>query len=88
VRAPALSGPADASQATQATAPRTVPGAEGETAPGTAPASRAGRADHGGDDELVDLLDPEVLAAETEPAGAGLSPEERLKQAFPGAQEV
>jgi DNA polymerase III subunit gamma/tau len=35
-----------------------------------------------------DLLDPAVLAAETELAGAGLSPEERLKQAFPGAQEV
>jgi DNA polymerase-3 subunit gamma/tau len=35
-----------------------------------------------------DLLDPEVLAAETEPAGAGLSPQERLKQAFPGAHEV
>ncbi|HTT87760.1 MAG TPA: hypothetical protein VMF60_10350, partial [Acidimicrobiales bacterium] len=35
-----------------------------------------------------DLLDPVVLAAETEPAGAGPSPEERLKRAFPGAQEV
>ena len=35
-----------------------------------------------------DLLDPAVLAAETELAGVGLSPEERLKQAFPGAQEV
>jgi DNA polymerase-3 subunit gamma/tau len=35
-----------------------------------------------------DLLDPAVLAAETELAGAGLSPEERLKQAFPGAEEV
>ncbi len=35
-----------------------------------------------------DLLDPAVLAAETELAGAGLTPEERLKQAFPGAQEV
>ena len=39
-------------------------------------------------DEGPDLLDPEVLAAETEPAGAGLTPEQRLKQAFPGAQEV
>ena len=38
--------------------------------------------------EEPDLLDPAVLAAETEPAGAGLTPEERLKQAFPGAQEV
>ena len=35
-----------------------------------------------------DLLDPAVLAAETELAGAGLTPEERVKQAFPGAQEV
>jgi hypothetical protein len=35
-----------------------------------------------------DLLDPVVLAAETELAGAGLSPEERLKQAFPGAEEI
>ncbi len=35
-----------------------------------------------------DLLDPDVLAAETEPAGAGLTPQERLKQAFPGAHEV
>jgi DNA polymerase-3 subunit gamma/tau len=38
--------------------------------------------------ESPDLLDPAVLAAETEPAGAGLTPQERLKQAFPGAQEV
>jgi DNA polymerase-3 subunit gamma/tau len=51
-------------------------------APATGPEARSG------DDELVDFLDPEVLEAETEPAGAGLSPEERLKQAFPGAQEV
>ena len=35
-----------------------------------------------------DLLDPAVLEAETDLAGAGLSPEERLKQAFPGAQEL
>ena len=35
-----------------------------------------------------DLLDPAVLAAETEPAGGALSPAEWLKQAFPGAQEV
>jgi len=40
------------------------------------------------DGDEADLLDPEVLAAETEPAGAGLTPEERLKQAFPGAHEV
>ncbi len=41
-----------------------------------------------GDAGQPDLLDPEVLAAETELAGAALSPEERLKQAFPGAEEV
>ncbi len=35
-----------------------------------------------------DLLDPAVLAAETELAGAAMSPEQRLKQAFPGAEEV
>jgi DNA polymerase III subunit gamma/tau len=35
-----------------------------------------------------DLLDPEVLAAETEPAGDALSPAERLKLTFPGAEEV
>ena len=39
-------------------------------------------------DDAPDLLDPEVLAAETEPAGAGITPQERLKQAFPGAHEV
>ena len=67
-------------------------------APSTAGASAGttdvmGDAGVGGDaavdaDDAPDLLDPEVLAAETEPAGAGLSPQERLKQAFPGAQEV
>jgi DNA polymerase-3 subunit gamma/tau len=36
----------------------------------------------------ADFLDPEVLAAETKPAGAGPSPEERIKLAFPGAVEV
>jgi DNA polymerase-3 subunit gamma/tau len=41
-----------------------------------------------GESDAPDLLDPAVLAAETELAGAGLTPEERLKQAFPGAQEV
>jgi len=35
-----------------------------------------------------DLLDPAVLEAQTSPAGAGPSPEERIKLAFPGAQEV
>ncbi|HML00084.1 MAG TPA: DNA polymerase III subunit gamma/tau [Acidimicrobiales bacterium] len=44
-----------------------------------------------GDDPAEDdsaLLNPEVLEAETEPAGAGLSPEQRLKEMFPGAEEV
>ena len=40
------------------------------------------------DDVEPDLLDPAVLEAETEPAGQGLSPTERLKIAFPGAEEV
>jgi DNA polymerase-3 subunit gamma/tau len=53
-----------------------------------APAPGAPVADSGHDTGQHDLLDPAVLAAETEVAGAGLSPEERLKQAFPGAEEV
>jgi DNA polymerase-3 subunit gamma/tau len=61
---------------------------------GGAPTSRAaadaGSAsdDVGGHSDGPDLLDPVVLAAETELAGKGLSPEERLKQAFPGAEQV
>jgi DNA polymerase-3 subunit gamma/tau len=54
-------------------------------------AADAGSAsEHAGvhDDGQPDLLDPVVLAAETELAGKGLSPEERLKQAFPGAEQV
>ncbi len=35
-----------------------------------------------------DLLDPRVLESETEPAGDALSPAERLKLTFPGAEEV
>ncbi len=35
-----------------------------------------------------DLLDPAVLAKETEPAGMAMKPEERLKRAFPGAVEI
>jgi hypothetical protein len=58
-------------------------GSDAASAPSTAPGP--GRPL---DDDAPDLLDPAVLAAETELAGAGLSPEERLKQAFPGAQEV
>ena len=63
----------------------------GASAPnsGTGPGQGAPGAPGAGDDEdLADLLDPEVLAAETEPAGSGLSPQERLTQAFPGAEEV
>jgi DNA polymerase-3 subunit gamma/tau len=61
--------------------PGAAPGAGGPTAP---------VADTGGDHDpgQPDLLDPHVLAAETELAGAALSPQERLKQAFPGAEEV
>jgi DNA polymerase III subunit gamma/tau len=59
----------------------TAPGAGGPTAPGA-------DADGEHDSAQPDLLDPHVLAAETELAGAALSPQERLKQAFPGAEEV
>ncbi|HXQ63004.1 MAG TPA: DNA polymerase III subunit gamma/tau [Acidimicrobiales bacterium] len=63
---------------------RAAGGAAGP-AGGSAPPPEA---DAGHDAGQPDLLDPEVLAAETELAGAALSPEERLKQAFPGAEEV
>ncbi|HXX90385.1 MAG TPA: DNA polymerase III subunit gamma/tau [Acidimicrobiales bacterium] len=39
-------------------------------------------------DDDADLLDPAVLEAETEIAGAGPTPQERLLQAFPGAEEL
>jgi DNA polymerase-3 subunit gamma/tau len=59
------------------------------------PSAAAGRGAAAAPDPAVehdegqhDLLDPAVLAAETQLAGAGLTPEERLKQAFPGAEEV
>jgi hypothetical protein len=48
-------------------------------------------ADESGSDSATEhsaLLDPVVLAAETEPAGAALSAEQRLKQMFPGAEEL
>ena len=71
-----------------ARAPRSAP----PLSVGTERASRAagaeGVADGAGVADVPDLLDPAVLEAETEPAGAGLTPQERLKQAFPGAQEV
>jgi hypothetical protein len=41
-----------------------------------------------GDDDDGDLLDPEILAEQTSPAGATLSAADRLKQAFPGAEEI
>jgi hypothetical protein len=50
---------------------------------GAAPAGEEGASD---DDSA--LLDPDVLEAETEPAGAGPSAEQRLKQMFPGAEEL
>ena len=71
--------------------------------PGRRPAARrSGPGDRGGgeqelvvtdeppepEDDEPDLLDPHVLEAETEPAGEALSPAERLKLTFPGAQEV
>jgi hypothetical protein len=40
------------------------------------------------DQDLPDLLDPEVFAVETVPAEDGPSPAERLKKVFPGAEEV
>jgi DNA polymerase-3 subunit gamma/tau len=58
------------------------------------PASSGGRGepivvDLSAEEEVEpDLLDPEVLEAETELAGKGLSPTERLKMTFPGAEEV
>jgi hypothetical protein len=55
----------------------------------------AGKADSGPSeepepevDDEPDLLDPQVLEAETEPAGDALSLTERLKLTFPGAEEV
>jgi DNA polymerase-3 subunit gamma/tau len=71
-----------------ARAPRSSPPVSVGTERASGPAGVAGIADGAGIAEGPDLLDPAVLAAETEPAGAGLTPQERLKQAFPGAQEV
>lgn len=63
---------------------------------GRAAQPRAGRAEGAADEtarvapveDESGLLDPEVLAAETEPAGSGPSAEQRLKQMFPGAEEL
>ncbi len=73
------SGGAGRTSPTEAVPGRTVASAETAGLP---------RTDEVAADDQPDLLDPAVLAAETEPAGAGLTPQERLKQAFPGAQEV
>ena len=59
-----------------------------EAAGSSAAGSSAAGSSAAGVDAEPDLLDPAVLEAETELAGAGLTPEERLKQAFPGAQEI
>lgn len=62
---------------------RSEPGPRGAGAPASSPFAA------GADAEAeADYLDPDVLEAETDPAGAGPSPEERIKLAFPGAQEV
>ncbi|MHB8681893.1 MAG: hypothetical protein ACYDA2_07345, partial [Acidimicrobiales bacterium] len=70
---------------------RLVVDAEAEPAgraPGRTGAAAAGDPSPADDREHEVLLDPEVLAAETEAAGVGPSAEDRLKQMFPGAEEV
>jgi DNA polymerase-3 subunit gamma/tau len=52
------------------------------------PPRASGEEDGEDTDTEAELFDPAVLDAETEPAGAGPSPEERIKLAFPGAEEV
>jgi hypothetical protein len=97
--APPTAGPLAATVATPAPPSTAAPAGTRRARPAatTAAARDAGAAPvpeappspadvRGGDDP--DLLDPDVLAAETEPAGAGLTPQERVKQAFPGAHEV
>ena len=54
--------------------------------PSRAPESAPDAVRHTEDES--DLLDPDFLANETLPAGDGPSITERLKQAFPGAEEV
>ena len=68
-------------------APRSGSGASGNAAPSGTTGPARGRPPS----EVTDyqeLLDAEVLLAETQPAAAGLTPEQRLRQAFPGAEEV
>ncbi len=69
----------------QGAAPRSARGGEGRS---QASAQREAAEPEPEPDDEPDLLDPHVLEAETEPAGDALSPEERLKLTFPGAEEV
>jgi DNA polymerase-3 subunit gamma/tau len=80
--AAAVAPPARRAQGVPATAGEPGPAPGGPSGGGGAVESSAP------DDDAPDLLDPEVLAFETEPAGVGLTPQERVKQAFPGAHEV
>jgi len=86
---PAVSGPASSQPAT---GPRPVTG-HAPTTVGTTTEPSPGEGDRRspGDELPVDdeaLLDPAVLQTETELAGAGPTPEQRLRQAFPGAEEI
>jgi len=69
-------------------APRGPRGGPGRAGSNAAAAYEAPGVASDPDDDEPDLLDPAVLEAETEPAGDALSPEERLKLTFPGAEEV
>ncbi|HLX87539.1 MAG TPA: hypothetical protein VKR22_03620, partial [Acidimicrobiales bacterium] len=60
----------------------------GTEAPTAKPGPGPTRAPEPSAEDDTALLDPEVLEAETERAGAGPSPEQRLKQMFPGAEEL
>jgi DNA polymerase-3 subunit gamma/tau len=71
----------EATPASVGAPPRPSRAAAGERAAPDAPADAP-------PEDLSALLDPVVLAAETEPAGTGLTPEQRLKQVFPGAEEL
>jgi DNA polymerase-3 subunit gamma/tau len=81
---PSTASPTRGAVETPSPTPTPAPAPGGSSAGRTRPAPSAAP----DRDDTPDLLDPAVLAAETEPAGAGLTPEERLKQAFPGAHEV
>ncbi len=55
---------------------------------GTTGTTGSMRPDEEASDAEADFLDPDVFEAETLPAGVGPTPEERIKLAFPGAEEV